>query len=334
MPVATPRPRLPATVSNALALLIVVGLPVPTHAQAKPTAAPEADVFARINQAALVFTGKVTRVRKGAVGLTDPPLFSDDLTFAEITVLRGSKPADLTFVRSVTQQEEPEYPAEITWLIAADRFGKDWVIGQIAPADDKLVAVAKQAVALPLGWSLDDGRPISPWAALPERAWSKDASAAGEPVCAKSFRPALSAGDAIEVTAEQVLPARRHQFKNPFGDGRFRITVKNRGDKPAAVPALLSDGRTICWADSLVVIVQGKPQLVPAADTARGVEPTTLKAGASVSTIVDVLPLKNVAWPRGGSRVYFRFCLGEKSAIDFFYYSSDYHDALRDAAAR
>ncbi|MBL8794074.1 MAG: hypothetical protein JNM56_09215, partial [Planctomycetia bacterium] len=46
------------------------------------------------------------------------------------------------------------------------------------------------------------------------------------------------------------------------------------------------------------------------------------------------LQLKDVSWPRGGSRVLFQFSLGELSASDFFYYFSDFHDPLRKAATK
>jgi hypothetical protein len=41
-----------------------------------------------------------------------------------------------------------------------------------------------------------------------------------------------------------------------------------------------------------------------------------------------------VQWARGGWRLYFQFCLGEKATTNFFYYHSGHHDALRDAAVR
>jgi hypothetical protein len=291
-------------------------------------------VFARLNQAELVFTGKVTKVDRGAVGYTDPPLFSDDLRFRPEAVLRGPRPDNLTFIRNISQPEEPHHPMDVTYLVTADHVGDHWVIGLIGPAEENIVAMARQAVALPLGWSLEAGRAVSPGAALGENAWPRGAVAESGPVCSRSSRPALRAGDGIELTAEQVLPAQTHPFRNPFGDGRFRITVTNRGTGPATVGALLTDGKAVLWEDSLLVMIGSTTYLLPGAGKARAVRPAVLKPGESVSTVIDTLPLKGVDWPRGGWRVYFRFCLGEKSALNFFYYRSDHHDPLRDAALR
>ena len=39
-------------------------------------------------------------------------------------------------------------------------------------------------------------------------------------------------------------------------------------------------------------------------------------------------------WPRGGYRIEFTFCLGEKANTQSFYYLSKHHDAVRDRAAK
>ena len=39
-------------------------------------------------------------------------------------------------------------------------------------------------------------------------------------------------------------------------------------------------------------------------------------------------------WPKGGYRIEFQFCLGEKSATKSFYYLSKHHDAIRDASQK
>ena len=37
---------------------------------------------------------------------------------------------------------------------------------------------------------------------------------------------------------------------------------------------------------------------------------------------------------RGGARVYFQFCLGEKATSNFFYYFSAMHDPMRATAIK
>src|SRR5262249_17121295 len=105
----------------------------------------------------------------------------------------------------------------------------------------------------------------------------------------------------------------------------------------AVVPALLTDGKIIFWKESLLVmsITDGSgPHLFPGAGKARAGQLVALKPGESVATTIDVLPLPGVSWPRGGWRMYFSFCLGEKSAISFFYYHTDHHDPLRKLALK
>jgi hypothetical protein len=321
---------------TAFAILWQGGMAASSSAQEKPGVL-DAKTFARINRAELVFTGKVTKVFPGAVAYTDPPGFSDDLEFGEVTVLRGTKPAKMLFARSVTQNNPPEYPKETNWLVAADRFGDHWSISYIVPAEVKALTRARQAVSLPIGWALENDRPVSPWAILGDKAWPRGSDPGKGPVCSKTSRPALFAGEGIRLTAEQVLPEKRHEFKNPYGNGQFKLTVTNHSEKPVAVPALLTDGKAILWADSLVVLslTDGSgPHLLPTAGKSHVAKAVSLEPGASVSTIIDVLFLKGVRWARGGSRMYFRICLGEKSVNNFFYYASDFHDPLRDAALK
>ena len=140
-------------------------------------------------------------------------------------------------------------------------------------------------------------------------------------------------GEGVEFTAEPVPPKVVLKYGNPDGDGEYRVTVKNVTNKPLTIPALLSDGKAPLWDESLVILCQGKRYLVPGA---KGVEkkpqPTVLKPGESVSGVVNALKLQGPEWPRGGYRIEFQFCLGEKSVTKSFYYTSKHHDPLREKA--
>lgn len=296
--------------------------------------AGDAKAFQAFNQAELVFTGKVVKVHRGPVTYTDPPGFHESLIFDKIEVLRGIHPGNVEFSYSVVQQTQPEFPADTTRLVAAFQTGETWVIRYIRPTDDKLLATARLAVSLPIGWRMEKDEVISPWAALEKKSWPKDAPKTQGQVCARTGRPALMAAEGVEIKSEQVLPEKRHEFRNPFGDGQFKITVTNRSDKPVTVPALLTDGKTIFWEDSLVVLWAGKSFVLPGAGKLTAAQPVQLKPGESVLTVVDVLPLQGVEWARGGWRLYFQFCLGEKTTTNFFYYHSGHHDALRETAVR
>jgi hypothetical protein len=60
----------------------------------------------------------------------------------------------------------------------------------------------------------------------------------------------------------------------------------------------------------------------------------TLKAGQSISTVVNALALEGPTWPKGGYRIEFQFCLGERSSKQSFYYMSRHHDAIRAASKK
>jgi hypothetical protein len=140
-------------------------------------------------------------------------------------------------------------------------------------------------------------------------------------------------GHKPQFNVEPIVPDHARKWHNPDGDDRFRLTVTNPADQPLEVPALLTDGNDVRWDWSVAVICPHKTHsLVPAGQKAPKLQPVTLQPGQSVSGIVDVLALDGVKWPRGGSRVEFQFCLGEKSQTHCLYYHSKHHDPLRKAA--
>jgi uncharacterized protein (TIGR03067 family) len=300
--------------------------------QKNAAAAPlDADTLARINQADWAFTGKVTS--KQVVAPLGNAFGRLELEFSDIKTLRGKPPAQpLRPPFEPTLDEEKD----ITWFVATDMWGR---LNMMVPVHDGLLSRAKQLLALPLGWTLDNGQPLSPWAALGASAWPKTAKAGKEPVCCKTSRPALLAGENIEITTSQILPKVVHPSRNPFGDGQFKVTVTNRGATPVVVPALLSDSKNILWEDSLVVLsafggdpFSGTACLLPGAGKigkVQAAQAVVLMPQEAVSTVVDVLQAKGVSFMPGASRYYYRFCLGEKSAVDFFYYHSDHHELLR-----
>jgi hypothetical protein len=140
----------------------------------------------------------------------------------------------------------PTFPGEkdALWLVAVGPYGH---IDLMTPVGDRVRAQAAESLALPLGWTLEGGRAVSLWAPLAIR-WTGPAPDK-TPVCAKTGRPALPAEDPIDITVSQIIPPSVDPCRNPYGDGRFKVTVTNRGDRPVTVPALLADGKNILWAD-------------------------------------------------------------------------------------
>lgn len=291
--------------------------------------------FARLNLGEIVFEGTIADVKQGPTGLSDPPLLNYTLTFESASPFRGSAPEKTAFHYQIRTRTPPMFARGQKLIVAARVVEKAHVIDYIAPANDKLKDLAKEAGSLPLGWSMDDGKLVSPFAVLNKSVWPKGEPIVMGPVCTKSGRPALQRGKDIEITSEQIKAENPKKFQNDmFGDGKFKITVTNRSDKPAKVHALLTDGKTIFWDDSVIVVYNNGTRLLGRAGKATGYKPVELKAGESISGVIDVLPLKDIEWPRGGSRVYLQFALGEKSTSNFFYYYSKLHDPMREEALK
>ena len=188
------------------------------------------------------------------------------------------------------------------------------------------------AAALPVGWTTEGDKVLSPWAALGEGAWPAGAKGPeGLAACAKTGRPAFLAGKGIKLEVKPVPPAKSIQWTNPDGDGEYTVSVTNTTDKAVDVPALLSDENGIRWDQSLLIVCQGKFQpALPTAPLKAAPKATRIEAGKSVSTTVNAFRLTGVDWPRGGYRIEFTFCLGELAASHAFYYMSRHHDAIRN----
>ena len=289
--------------------------------------------LAPLTAAERVFTGKITKVIPGPVGLSDPPVYTFTLEFAVTDTLRGSKPAAEGFSYQIRAKVKPAFDGEAMYLVGLNK--KQIVTLLLADKDD--LARAKKLMALPGGWSIVGGKPLSPWVSLGDKAWPKEGLKLSEVVCSTTGRPALLCGEGIELKVEQVPAKNPMKFQNDmFGDGTFKVSVTNTTKADVTVNALLTNGKgTILWADSILLLYKGKPSTFAGVGlVTKDSKPLLLKAGESVSTELDTLPIEGVDWPRGGSRVYFDFVLGEKSVNNFFYYFSRLHDPMRAEALK
>lgn len=299
-----------------------------------------------LNLADAVFVADVERETPSETcALSDPPGWSTQVRFAPPgEVIRGTAPAAGTPLGfSVFRDEPPRFPIG-TWMVVALARGEPGEAPSVAAAvlaDPDVVRLARHVSSVPCGWL--PGEP-SPWASTTFGGdWR---SPTGDPqhpesgaFCQESGRPLLWAGPGVRLEVAQVPPRQRVRFVNDYGDGRFRVTVTNTAGRAVTVPALVSDGRQVRWADSLVIVQShdtaygrrwGTPRVLPGAGGTAVRRPTVLEVGQGVSAEVDVLPL--VDGSRGGGRLYFRFCLGELSAGHFFDYSKAHHGRMRDAA--
>ncbi|MBT3278806.1 MAG: hypothetical protein HN909_02110 [Phycisphaerales bacterium] len=264
------------------------------------------DLFSAFNQAEMLVVVKALDVNwSQMVGMSNPPMRNAKVGGKVSEVLRGKATKGKTISGSYTERthQKTKFPAGAYVLALAESRGRVSV-KKIAKADEMTLALARAAASVPVGWSPNDGA-------------------------------VLLCGKGITMAVEKVPPAKAIKWTNPDGDGEYKITVTNTNKQPVKVPALLNDGTKILWPESLKVVCQDKPQKAPGAKALPAkTQPTTLKAGESVSFVVNALGLKDVTWPRGGYRIEFRFCLGENSATKSFYYMSRHHDALRATAVK
>ncbi len=309
----------------------------PVEIAPKGPADPDAALAAALNQADLVFTGTVSKVVRGPTAMSYPPIYTMQIEFTGAKVIKGNPPKKAAFSYRSRQKDPPSLAKGDRLIVAAaaipGRAGQ-YKITKLAKATAENLRLAKVAAKLPVGWSMAKGKPLSPHASLGAKAWPKAAKPTTKIACSKTGRPALLCGPGVTLTAKWTPPVKPVKWANPYGDGLFKITVTNTTKKAVEVPALLADGkgRTL-WADSLVIVWRGKSLLLPeAGGIGADVRSVRLEAGASVTTEINALKLKGVGWPRGGSRVYLRFALGEKSGESFFYYLSRHHDKLREQA--
>ena len=286
------------------------------------------------NESEYVFTAKLTGVDAGPVANSMPPIHSHALHFTVDKVLRGPLKSGekITCSHSARQNDPPKFPEGKTCLVAAAKTRGRLQAKIVELSTPEKLKKVTLACSLPLGWKIDGGKPLSPWAGMGKDAWDAKIDTKAPLSCSVTGRPALMVGPKAEFTVEKVPPKVDVKWSNPDGDGEYKVTVSNPTDKPITVPALLRQDGKILWAESLVILCQGKVYTCPGCKPVSSkVEPTKIEPGESVSTVVNTFKLKGPQWPRGGYRIEFQFCLGEKSVVKSFYYRSKHHDPIREA---
>jgi RNA polymerase sigma factor (sigma-70 family) len=292
-----------------------------------------AQLFKTCNQAEYVLTAKV-------VDITDRVGFSLDapgegggehmtLHLADVKALRGilpntlqceysysdrdGQPTALEFLvgkRDVSSIDVKDKPGLFTLVPNDDNIPpKRFAVGVMVAPTPANLALAQTAVALPVGWWLENGKPISPWAKLskePGGTWVKSAVH-----CSRTGRPAFMAGPSVRLKVE---PVQRQGRVNVLGAGEFTVTVTNTSDKDIEVPALLRSNKGVAWADSLFVLYDDRPYFLPGAGSEADMKSVRLAPGKSVSTTVNLRRIEGLPWPKvGEATLLFRLCLGEHS---------------------
>ena len=261
--------------------------------------------FPAFNKAEQLLVADLTKVQWGPVAMSYPPIYTAQLTLTVVESLRGPRKKGETFqaAYSKRQMQRPDL-ANGRYVVRLAKSRGTVRMEGLHEATDATLKVARAAASKPIGWKPGDG-------------------------------DVLLAGKGITMAVEHAPPAKAIKWTNPDGDGEYKITVTNTTDQDKPVGALLNDGKQILWAESIRVMCQNKTQPLPRArPKLPPTRPTVLKAGQSVSTVVNILPLKDLQWPRGGYRIEFKFILGELAVTKSLYYMSRHHDKLREEAVK
>lgn len=284
--------------ATLLLCLLFAGLCAPLGA------APPGGEWGEYNRAEGVVVADLAAVRWGPVANSMPPIYTARLSLTVVEALRGSykKGAAVQAHYSARQRQRPALP-QGRYVVALSRARGGTRAMSVRPAAKERVATARKATAVPVGWDPN------------------------------AKQPPRMAGKGITMRVDPVPPVKKIKWTNPDGDGLYRVTVTNTTKEAKPVPALLSAGGRILWADSVSIVCRGKTHRLPTA-TGKAGQATVLQPGQSVSGVLNAFLLEGIEWPRGGYRVEFRFCLGELAETESFYYLSRHHDRVRAEAVR
>ena len=279
----------------------------------------------------IVLTATITDIKQGPTARSFPPIYNHTLTLKVDQVLRGSLKSGtvLKANHSARQQAKPNFPEGKVVVALSNVRGGNRIEG-LELADAKKLATIQLACELPLGWRQLNGKTLSPWAKQKDRAWPKGAKAGAKHFCTTTGRPALLVNSNAIFHAAKVEPKKAIKWTNPDGDGEYKITVSNPTDQPLTVDALRREGKRVLWKESLVILCQGQAYTAPGSvGLLRPTQPVVLKPGETISTVINALELQGPNWPRGGYRIEFQFCLGQRSSKQSFYYMARHHDVIR-----
>ncbi|MFP6618631.1 MAG: hypothetical protein VB877_04730, partial [Pirellulaceae bacterium] len=138
-----------------------------------------------------VFQGKLTAVRAGPVARSFPPIYNFRLTIQVTGTMRGTTPKGkpITLFYSVRQKAPPTFPEGKPCLVAAASSRGQLRATRIEQLNDGNLNDARFATQLPLGWTIKDGKLLSPWATFGSKAWPADQRGKGFMACSLTGRP-------------------------------------------------------------------------------------------------------------------------------------------------
>jgi RNA polymerase sigma factor (sigma-70 family) len=165
----------------------------------QPTLQPAS--LERWGWAEVVFTARLVSVQAGPVARSDPPTYTHKLDFKVGNVLRGSlkKGEQVTAFSSLRQRQEPVFPVGKDCVMAGKYSRGQLTVVAVDEAGAETLAQVELACAVPVGWSMQKGRLVSPWAKLQKNAWPGEVYAKANLACAVSGRPAFRVGEGLRL---------------------------------------------------------------------------------------------------------------------------------------
>lgn len=151
--------------------------------------------------------------------------------------------------------------------------------------------------------------------------------------CSATGRPTLTSTEDLVLTSSQVIPPDANEYKNPYGDGVFKLTIKNTGKVARKVPLFVGVTSGKVYGELSTIAASGNDEESDVnyytwdEKVDEEVKFLELAPGKSVDFEINCLKLKQ-QFPNGGMRVYYTFGVGNLVCADFFYYYSSVHDSM------
>lgn len=155
----------------------------------------------------------------------------------------------------------------------------------------------------------------------------------GDVQCSATGRPTLTSTEGLAISSAQVIPPNAHEYRNPYGDGVFKLTIKNTGKTARKVPLFVGVSSGKVYGELSTVAASGNDEEGDVnyytwdEKVDEEVKFLELEAGKSVDFEVNCLKLRQ-QFPNGGMRVYYTFGVGNLVCANFFYYYSSVHDNM------
>lgn len=155
----------------------------------------------------------------------------------------------------------------------------------------------------------------------------------GDVKCSATGRPTLTSTEDLKISSAQVIPPNAHEYRNPYGDGVFKLTITNTGKAARKTPLFVGVNSGKVYGELSTIAASGddegsaKNYYTWDEKVDEEVKFLELAPGQAVDFEINCLKLKQ-QFPNGGMRVYYTFGVGNLVCANFFYYYSSVHDNM------